>query len=367
MIFRGRAITVSVFGQSHAEAVGAVVDGFPAGFRVDPEALAAFMSRRAPGRHSFATPRKETDAVHFLSGLTEETTCGAPLCLTLRNSDVRSQDYETLRDVPRPSHADWPALVRYGQAHDIRGGGMFSARLTAPLCAAGALALQWLKARGVAVFGHIAQIGSVRDELLDPVLADPGLQETILAHPLPVLREEVAQAMLAEIEQARAESDSVGGIVECCATGLPVGIGGPLFDGLESDLSAALFAIPAVKGVEFGSGFAAAGMRGSAHNDPYRLDHGRVWPETNRAGGLVGGMTTGMPLILRAALKPTPSIGREQRSVSLSRMEETTLVVHGRHDPCVVPRALPVAEAMVALVLMDRLLADQAENTGGRA
>jgi len=363
MRFNGKKLTVSVWGQSHADAIGAVMDGFPAGFRVDREALAAFMARRAPGQGAFTTARSEKDRVEFLSGLVDGVTCGAPLCLQIRNGDVRSADYEQMRDIPRPSHADWPAYVKYGEAHDVRGGGMFSARMTAPLCAAGALALQWLRERGVEVFAHIASVGSVRDEAFDPVRVSAGVKERIAAHALPVLRDGADEEMLAAIEEARKEADSVGGTVECCAVGLPAGIGGPLFEGLESDLAAAVFAIPAVKGVEFGSGFAAAGMRGSEHNDPYTIEDGRVRPAANHAGGIAGGITTGMPLLLRAAFKPTPSIGKEQQSVSLSRMEKVSFTVKGRHDPCVVPRAVPVVEAVMALVLMDRLM-NEGEGNG---
>lgn len=358
MRFNGKKLTVSVFGQSHAEAIGAVADGFPAGFRADREALAAFMARRAPGQGAFTTARKEKDEVEFVSGLVDGVTCGAPLCLQIRNGDVRSGDYAEMRDIPRPSHADWPAFVRYGESHDVRGGGMFSARMTAPLCAVGALALQWLKERGVGVFAHIASVGSAADEAFDPVGVSTADRDRIAANGFPVLRKEAAGEMLAVIESARKDADSVGGVVECCALGLPAGIGGPLFEGLESDLAAALFAIPAVKGVEFGSGFAAAGMRGSEHNDPYTVENGKVKAVTNHAGGIAGGMTTGMPLLLRAAFKPTPSIGKEQQSVSLSRMETVRFTVKGRHDPCVVPRAVPVVEAVTALVLMDRMMSE---------
>ena len=356
MQFRGKKLTVSVFGQSHAAAIGAVIDGLPAGWRVDREALAAFMARRAPGQAAYATRRREKDEVEFLSGLVEDTTCGAPVALLIRNGDTRSGDYEALRDVPRPSHADWPAFVKYGKAHDIRGGGAFSARLTAPLCAAGAIALQQLEQRGARVFAHIASVGAVQDAAFDPVSVSDAQRQAVQQNGFPVLSASAGEAMLAEIEAARQAADSVGGVVECAALGLPVGLGGPLFEGLESDLAAALFAIPAVRGVAFGEGFGAAKLRGSQHNDPYVVENGQIRTATNHAGGLVGGMTTGMPLLVRAAFKPTPSIGVAQRSVSLSRMEPASLTVQGRHDPCVVPRAVPVVEAMVALVLLDRWL-----------
>ena len=356
MRFNGRCIQVSVFGQSHAEAVGAVAEGLPAGFRVDREALQAFLNRRAPGQGKHTTARKEADRPEFLSGLLEDVTCGGPVCLIIRNTDTRSGDYEALQDIPRPSHADWPARVKYGGAHDGRGGGMFSARLTAPLCAAGGIALQMLEKRGIRIGAHIAEIAGVRDDPFDPVNVCETDFRRIAENGFPVLNAAAGERMLEEIEKARLAEDSVGGIVECAAVGLPAGIGGPLFEGLESDLAAAVFAIPAVRGVAFGSGFGAAEMRGSEHNDALRIRDGRIVTETNHAGGLTGGMTTGMPLLLRAAFKPTPSIGKAQKSVSLSRMEETELRIRGRHDPCVVPRAVPVAEAVTALVLLDRIM-----------
>jgi len=356
MQFNGKKLTVSVFGQSHAAAVGMVMDGLPAGVPVDREALQAFLNRRAPGRAAYATPRREADAPEFVSGLVEDHTCGAPVCAIIRNTDVRSGDYDRLRDVPRPSHADYPARLRYGQAYDGRGGGPFSARLTAPLCVAGGIALQMLAARGVRVGAHLAAVAAVHDTAFDPVRVSVSDFDRVAANGFPTLSAEAGAAMRDAIEQARQKQDSVGGVVECAALGLPAGVGGPLFQGLESALSAALFAIPAVRGVEFGAGFSAASMQGSQHNDAYILSGGRVATATNHAGGIVGGMTTGMPLVLRAAFKPTPSIGLPQRSVSLSRMEETELVITGRHDPCVAPRAVPVVEAVTALVLLDQLL-----------
>ena len=356
MQFNGKKLTVSVFGQSHAAAVGMVMDGLPAGVPVDREALQAFLNRRAPGRAAYATPRREADAPEFVSGLVEDHTCGAPVCAIIRNTDVRSGDYDRLQDVPRPSHADYPARLRYGQAYDGRGGGPFSARLTAPLCVAGGIALQMLAARGVRVGAHLASVAAVHDAAFDPVRVSAADFDRVAANGFPTLSAEAGAAMRDAIEQARQKQDSVGGVVECAALGLPAGVGGPLFQGLESALSAALFAIPAVRGVEFGAGFSAASMQGSQHNDAYILSGGRVATATNCAGGIVGGMTTGMPLVLRAAFKPTPSIGLPQRSVSLSRMEETELVITGRHDPCVAPRAVPVVEAVTALVLLDQLL-----------
>ena len=359
MLFRGKKLTVSVFGQSHGPAIGAVVDGLPSGFRIDQSALQAFMARRAPGQGKYATARKEGDLPEFLSGLNEQgITCGAPLCGVIRNGDTRSRDYDQFSRIPRPSHADYPAKVRYGESFDIRGGGPFSGRLTAPVCIAGGVALQMLREKGVHVGAHIASIGSQRDLRFDPVRVSEEDLETIAQNGFPTISPEMGEEMLAEIENARKAGDSVGGTVEAAALGLPAGIGGALFEGLESALAAACMAIPAVRGVEFGDGFFAAILKGSQHNDAYTLSGDRVVTRTNHAGGLVGGMTTGMPLILRVAFKPTPSIGMPQRTLDLEARQETELTIHGRHDPCVVPRAVPVVEAMVALVLLDELLSD---------
>ncbi len=352
----GQTLRVTIFGQSHGPAVGVVLDGLPAGETLDEAALQAFMDRRAGGRAAYTTPRGEADRPVFLSGLLEGRTCGAPLCAIVENGNVRSGDYAQLADVPRPSHADYPAHVKFKGFQDPRGGGHFSGRLTAALCVAGGIALQILARRGVAVGAHIAAVEGVADRPFDPVAADaqallaPGQKD------FPVQDDEAGRRMVERILAASAEKDSVGGVVECAAAGFPAGIGSPMFGGLENRLAAAIFGIPAVRGLEFGSGFAAAGMRGSQHNDPYVIEDGRVVTETNRHGGILGGISTGMPIVLRAAFKPTASIAREQRSVSLSGRRAVTLAVRGRHDPCIVPRAVPCVEAAVALVLLDALL-----------
>lgn len=356
MIFRGKKLTVSIFGQSHAAAIGAVIDGLPAGFRIDREQLQAFLNRRAPGQGRLTTARKEADEPEFVSGLNGETTCGAPVCAVIRNGDTRSRDYDAFRRVPRPSHADYPAIVKYGESYDIRGGGPFSGRLTAPVCVAGGIALQMLAERGIRIGAHIASVSNQSDRRFDPLRVGPADFDLIAANGFPTLSRDAGEEMMAEIENARKAEDSVGGTVEAAAVGLPAGLGGPLFEGLESALAAACFAIPAVKGVEFGDGFFAALLRGSQHNDAYAMDGDRVVTRTNHAGGLVGGMTTGMPLIFRVAFKPTPSIGQPQQSVNLAEGRETELTIRGRHDPCVVQRAVPVVEAMTALVLLDEIL-----------
>lgn len=354
----GNKLRVTVFGQSHAEAIGCVVEGLPAGFRPDMERVRSFMARRAPGRGPWATSRKESDLPEVLCGLVDGAACGAPLTAVIRNANTRSADYGGLKRTPRPSHADYPALVKFGESFDIRGGGQFSGRLTAPLCFAGALALQLLEERGILTAAHIAQVGGVRDREPDMARPDPVELKALSAKPLPVFDSKAGEAMAAEIEDARREGDSVGGIVRCFALGLPVGIGEPMFGGMENRLAAAVFGIPGVRGVSFGAGFAAAGMRGSQHNDPYRMENGRVSAASNHAGGVLGGMATGLPLVVNVCFKPTASIPREQDTVDLAAMENARLTVHGRHDPCIVPRAVPVVEAVTALTILDILMED---------
>ena len=350
----GNRYRVQIFGQSHSPMIGAVIEGLPAGVTPDMDFIAAFMARRAPGSGDLSTPRREADAARIVAGLNERgETCGAPLCALIENTNARSQDYESLRDVPRPGHADYTAWVKFAGHNDIRGGGQFSGRLTAPLCFAGALAMQLLRDRGIAIRARALSVAGIRDQEID--LARPPL-DAISEGPLPTLDPEAARRMAEAIAEARAAGDSVGGVVECFATGLPAGLGEPMFDGVENRVARALFGIPAVRGVEFGLGFEAAGLRGSEHNDAFRMADGRVATDTNRHGGALGGITSGMPLVVRAAFKPTPSIALAQRSVSLGRGEDAPLEVRGRHDPCIVPRAVPCVEAAVACVILDMVL-----------
>ena len=357
---RGDKLCVELFGQSHAAAIGVTVEGLPAGERVDPEALQRFLERRAPGRSALSTARREPDRPVFLSGLTNGVLDGAPLTALIENRDRRGADYERFRDVPRPGHADYTARVKYGAGCDMRGGGAFSGRMTAPLCVAGGICLQLLAKRGIRIAAHILSVGEVSDEAFNPMGLDAETAEALQERELPVLSPAAGAAMRAAILAAAAEGDSLGGVVECIVTGLPAGLGGPLFDGLEGKLASMLFAIPAVKGVDFGAGFGAARLRGSENNDAFAVRDGAVVTETNRAGGVLGGISDGMPLLFRAAFKPTPSIAKPQKSVRLSTMEETELVITGRHDPCVVPRAVPAVEAAAAIVLLDLLLAEGA-------
>lgn len=353
--YLGEHIHVSVFGQSHSPAIGVVVDGLPAGERVDMEELGRFLKRRAPGQNATSTPRKEADLPQFLSGLVDDVTCGAPLAALIENTNTRSQDYAQLRDKPRPGHADFTAQVKYGGFQDVAGGGHFSGRLTAPLCIAGGICLQILKRRGIEVAAHIASIAGEADRPFDPMGESVETLDALKRVPFPVMDEKAGERMRKAILQAKEEGDSVGGIVECLVTGVPAGLGEPMFGGMENRLAAALFGIPAVKGVEFGAGFGVATMRGSENNDPFTVKDGKVVTETNHAGGILGGITNGMPLVFRLAVKPTPSIAKQQQTVSLSKKQVEELVVTGRHDPCIVPRAVPVVEAVTALVLTDLL------------
>ncbi|MBQ6428761.1 MAG: chorismate synthase [Oscillospiraceae bacterium] len=347
-IYNGAVLRLSVFGQSHAEAVGMTLDGLPAGVPVDLDALQIFLNRRAPGRNDWSTSRREEDCPEFLCGLKDGKTCGAPLTAIIRNRNTRSSDYEQLRCLPRPGHADYTAQLRYGGFQDVAGGGHFSGRLTAPLCIAGGILLQLLEAKGIRVEARIRAIAGIRD--------DSPFTESVAEKVFPTVSDEAGEQMKAAIQAARAEGDSVGGIVECVILGVPGGLGSPMFDGVENRIAQLAFAIPAVKGIEFGSGFQAAAMRGSENNDPYTVEDGRVATCTNHAGGILGGITTGMPVLFRVAVKPTPSIASPQQTVNLDTMQPETLRITGRHDPCIVPRAVPVVEAVAAIAVADLIL-----------
>ena len=324
----GKNIKISVWGESHAAAIGVVIDGLSAGQKIDIPALENFMQRRAPGRDKFSTPRKEADKVEFLSGVVNGETCGSPLTAIIYNTNTRSGDYDNIKDIPRPSHADYPAYVRHNGKNDVAGGGHFSGRLTAPICIAGGIFTQFLKEKGITFSAQIKSIGGETD----------------------------MEKAYAKIDLARENADSVGGIIECTIKGLPVGMGDPMFDGMENRISQAIFAVPAIKGIEFGNGFECANLFGSENNDAYYIENGRVRTKTNNHGGILGGLTSGEDLVFRVAVKPTPSIGKEQKSVSLSKMEETTLKIVGRHDPCILPRAVVCIEAAAAIAVYDAYL-----------
>ncbi len=344
----GENLKLTIFGQSHGVGIGMVLDGIPAGLPVDEDALHTFLRRRAPGTGSWSTPRKEADRPEILSGVVNGYTCGAPIAALIRNLNTRSGDYTQLQDLPRPGHADLTAQLKYGGFQDAAGGGHFSGRLTAPLCIAGGMCKQWLEKMGVKISAHIRSLASIEDIPFDPICPQ---MDSVLS-PFPVLSQEAGTAMQALICDVKARGDSVGGKIECAITGLPAGLGEPMFGGAENRLAQILFGIPAVKGVEFGD----TQSFGSENNDAYTVEDGKVCTLTNHCGGILGGITNAMPLLFTVAVKPTPSIAKTQQTVSLSRMESAELNVPGRHDPCILPRAVPVVEAAAAIAIFDMLL-----------
>lgn len=352
----GKNIKLSIFGESHGEAIGCVIDGLPSGIMLNMDEIYKDMARRAPGRDKSSTPRLEKDEPHILSGVLDYVTTGAPLAMIIENTNTKSGDYKNLMTVPRPSHSDYPAYVKYNGKNDIRGGGHFSGRLTAPLVFAGAVAKQILKTKGITIGAHIAKIGNVCDAVFDKNNISKALLEKLSSEPFSTISASAQEKMRAVIECARLEQDSVGGIIECAAVGLPVGIGANMFSTVEGHLASILFGVPAVKGVEFGAGFDFANMTGSQANDAYCIKNGSVALKTNHNGGVLGGMTSGAPLVLNVVIKPTPSISKPQKSVNLQKMEEETLIIKGRHDPCIVARAVPVIEAAVAFGLLDIMM-----------
>ncbi len=353
----GERIKMSIFGGSHTQAIGVTLDGLPAGESVDMEAVLAQMARRAPGQDPTATTRKEADAPRVLCGLLDGVTTGAPFTAVIENTNQRSKDYSDLKIHPRPGHADYTAWVKYGGHNDIRGGGHFSGRLTAPLVFAGAVARQILERRGVVIASHVVQVGKSADSVsFDGVAVDLPLMRRLGGEYFPVIDPEAREKMRMTIEEARKNADSVGGTVECLIAGMPAGVGEPMFGGAENVISSLVFGIPAVKGLDFGAGFSAAYLRGSQNNDAFYYDeNGTVKTRTNRAGGILGGITTGMPIVFQAAFKPTSSIGREQDTVDLETGENARFTVRGRHDPCIVPRAAPVVEAAAAVACLELL------------
>lgn len=352
----GKNLRISLAGQSHSKGMGVIIDGFPVGFTVDFEKLQTFLNRRAPGNNDYSTKRKEADAPEFLSGLVDGTTCGAPILATIANTNCHSVDYEELKDIPRPSHADFTAQVKYKGFQDVSGGGHFSGRLTAPLCVAGGLALQYLESRGIYIFAHIKQIHNITSDSVDYSNLTQDELNQISRKDFPVLDDNLAESMKNAILNAAKNGDSVGGVIECVVLGLPAGVGDPMFERLEGRISSTVFGIPAVRGIEFGNGFQSASLYGSENNDPFYFDGYDVKTATNNAGGLLGGISNGMPLIFRAAIKPTPSIAKEQQSISFSQNKEVRLTVKGRHDPCIVQRAVPAVEAAAAISVLDAYL-----------
>ena len=347
----GEKIKISVFGESHGNGIGVVIDGLPAGVKIDMDSVLTQMSRRAPGKDRTATPRKESDLPKVLSGMLGDTLTGAPLCAVIENTNTRNGDYGNLLSCPRPGHSDYTAFVKYNGANDIRGGGHFSGRITAPIVFAGSICRQILAQKGIKIAAHINSIGNVCDEPFNPVDIDDNLIDRLNNSSFALIDNSVEEKMRDEVEDARMSLDSIGGTIECAVTGIEAGIGEPMFDGVEGIIAKAVFGVPAIKGVEFGKGFELSRMRGSQSNDPFRYKDGKVVTESNNCGGILGGITNGMPIIFRAAVKPTPSIAQKQKSVDLQKKENTELEVHGRHDPCIVPRAVPVIEAVTAIAI----------------
>lgn len=360
----GNNISLSIFGGSHDEVIGMTLSGFPAGVELSKSELQKFMNRRAPGQNAWSTNRYEPDIPIFVSGVTVDkldsddiyVTDGTDIRAVIYNTNQHSSDYSSLVNIPRPSHADFAARMKFGKNVDLRGGGKYSGRLTAPLCIAGALALSYLKTHGITIGAHIQSIGGISDKHYDPMMLDADTLKSVSTREFPVIDVALGELMKAEIESARLECDSVGGIIECGVVGLGIGIGDHPFDGLEGRISSIIFSIPAVKAIEFGDGFEIADRRATQNNDAYIACGSVIRTKTNHCGGIIGGMSNGMPIIFRAALKPTPSISAEQDSVDISKMENVKLVIKGRHDPCIIPRAVPVFEAATAIAITDALL-----------
>lgn len=353
----GSSLKLSIFGESHGPAIGMVLDGLPAGEKIDEDEILLQMSRRAPGNQTGSTPRAEKDIPIFESGILNGVLTGAPLCALIQNTNTKSSDYNNILTCPRPSHADYTGKIRYNGCNDIRGGGHFSGRLTAPLVAAGSVCRQILERKGIFVGSHICNIGNVTDTPFDPVNIDINELKLLSRAAFAVRDENKKQEMQNLIKKVQSEQDSIGGIIECAAVGLPAGIGSPMFDGLESRLASILYGIPAVKGVDFGAGFSLGCMTGSQANDEmYYNENGEIRTRTNNNGGILGGISNGMPLLIKAAVKPTPSIGKAQNTVNLETKTDATLEIRGRHDACIAVRAQPVIEAAVCIALLDSIL-----------
>lgn len=353
-LFNG-GISVSIFGESHGRGIGVVLDNLPAGEPLDFEEIGKFMARRAAKKDGTSTLRLEKDLPEVLSGFYEGRTTGTPLAAVIFNAEQHSADYNNISHIARPAHADYTGFLRYNGANDPRGGGHFSGRITAPLVFAGAVCAQILKRRGITTGAHIRSLYGISDEAFDPMNVTAEQLEAVKSRSFPVLSDEAEEKMRAEILSAREQLNSVGGVIECAAVGMPAGVGSPMMDGLENVISRLVFAIPAVKGIEFGNGFGCADMFGSENNDEFALRDGKVVTLTNNHGGILGGISSGMPVIFRAAFKPTPSISRPQNSVDFKEMTEQELVIKGRHDPCVVPRAVPCVEAALNIALVSAL------------
>lgn len=354
--FKMGNLSVSIFGESHGTAIGAVIGGLPGGFKLDFEEILEYMARRAPRKDGTSTMRSETDFPNIVSGAVDFVTTGTPLTVIIKNSDQHSADYKSVSHLARPGHADYTGYVRYSGANDLRGGGHFSGRITAPLVFAGAVADQILRSQGITTGAHIKSIRDVADQSFNPALITADTLLTVRNRYLPLIDTDMDAKMRAVIADARSELNSVGGVIECCTVGMPVGIGSPMFDGIENRISQLVFGVPAVKGIEFGAGFEATKLFGTENNDEFYIDCGEIRTRTNNHGGILGGISSGMPIILRVAVKPTPSVSKPQRTVDYTTMTEEVLQIKGRHDPCIVPRAVPCIESAVNLALLSYLV-----------
>lgn len=354
----GTNIRVSIFGESHSPAIGLVMEGLPAGFKPDLAELHRFMQRRAPGNSPISTPRKETDEFEILSGMNGEIFSGAPFSAIIRNTNINPSNYSNLENIPRPGHADFTAEMKFKGAQAKTGGGHFSGRLTAVLCLAGGIALQILKSKGIFIGSHIFNIGKIYDSAFDDISVSYNDFDKIVNNCIPVIDNEKGKAMTELVLETAKQHDSIGGSIECACIGLPPGIGNPMFMGLENRISSVIFGIPAVKGIEFGAGFGVSEMTGSENNDAFTISEGKITTVTNNHGGILGGISSGMPLIFRVAVKPTPSIFKTQQSVDMKAMKIVSLDINGRHDPCIVPRAVPCVEAATALAILDAIMED---------
>jgi len=349
----GKAFVVTTFGESHGKCVGAVVDGCPAGLPLSEGDIQSELDKRIPGKPEITSGRVEKDAVEILSGIFEGHTTGAPICMLVWNREAAPIEYDVIKNLPRPGHADYTAYIKYGGFNDYRGGGRFSGRITASFIMAGAVAKKLLKIYGIEVLAYTKAIGNIGMNET-PTLEQ--IREETYKNPVRCPDPICAESMEKAIIEAREKGDSLGGMVECLALNVPAGVGEPIFDALDADMAKAIFAVPAVKGVEFGAGFKAAAMRGSENNDPYAIRNGKVVTLTNNAGGVLGGISNGMPIVVRVAVKATPSIAKKQKTVNLSKLEEAELQIRGRHDPCIVPKAVPVIESVVAITLADHMI-----------
>lgn len=349
----GQNISIEVSGQSHSESIGIKINGLPKGKSLDIEEVQKFLDRRAGGKAVYTTARKEADTPIIISGLENGITTGDVLEAEFKNGNVRKKDYDNMKLVPRPSHADFVAYKKYKGNLDMSGGGFFSGRMTLPMCMAGAVCLQLLEEEGILIGAHIASVGDIEDDKYSPT---EDMLEEVPATGLPVINAEAGAKMEELMIKTSSEGDSIGGIIECKVTGVPVGLGDPIYDSLESRISYGMFGIPAIKGIEFGLGFGVSKATGSGSNDPFIIKDGEVRCETNNSGGIQGGISNGMPIVFKVAVKPTPSIYKKQRSVDLLSMTETELQIEGRHDSCIVPRVVPCVEAMCALVIYDALV-----------